>query len=364
MASYKAKPQIDPLVRTHIETQKRAARSQERRGRFLNAKQRIIGVDEQMLSKQVAEKRANVEEEKQRGAMWDDMSVYHANQIKEMDRLQKVNARTEKMEIEQYRRQQIAERDAAREAVQAKFNAFGEVQSNFLNFQGEDLDREARTKAMQVQQQDWLAQQIAELSEREAFDIQQNSEYDAKQAELNYLMKTDEKEMHIELKNRRIQLQYENQALADAKRAREAEHRNLNNSLNEMELTNQLNSAYLNESTSKNINGRAGFKGFTQEQLQAVLDEQEYQRQEAAARREAESQADKSYDEQAEDIRRRMIIAEREKQANRKRALASLRAERQTQAFEKTERYQYLDTVMFDNPIKPEFFEQFGTSDR
>lgn len=364
MASYKAKPQIDPLVRAQIETQKRAARAAERRGRFLNAKQRILGIDSQFLDQQAGEARSRVEEEKQRDAMWDDLTVYHANQIKEMDRAKIANARAQNVSVEKYRLQQIQERDAARRAAQDQFDAFGEVQTNFLNFQGEDLDRDARTKAMQIQQQDWLAQQISELGERESFDREQTADYDSKQAELNALMKADEQEMHAELKNRRIQLQYENRALAEAKREREARDKNMNESLNQWELTNQLKSAYLNESTSRNVGGRAGFKGFTQEQLQAVLDEQEYQRQELAARRAAEAQASKEYDDKAEDIRRMMIIAERQKETNRKQALASLRAERQTQALEKTERYQYLDTVMFENPIRQEYFEQFGTSDR
>jgi len=208
------------------------------------------------------------------------------------------------------------------------------------------------------------AQQIAELSSKEEFEKKEQAEYDAKQAKFNEVMTRDEQEMAHELKTRRHQIQAENKALAAEKRRRELEDIELNKSLNEMEIANQTNSAYLNEKYAGTNDGRVGFKGFSQEQLQAILDEQEYQRQVKTGIKAAEMERDAAYDMKQAEIRRMMILADRQKIRNQKAALLQLREERKVQALAKTEKYNYLDTVMFSDPIQESYFEQFGTSGR
>ena len=158
MATYKAKPFVDPLTRQAIETQKRAERAEERRLRFLHhPKQRQYGIDSQFLDTQVADKAAVAQQEQARNAYYDDLTVFHANQIKSMERDRQAAAREKNEQIEKFRLLQIQERDAAR-AAKANAKDLGDLPTDFLNFQGEDLDREARIKAMQVQQQDWYSQ--------------------------------------------------------------------------------------------------------------------------------------------------------------------------------------------------------------
>lgn len=364
MSSYKAKPHVDPLERQARETQKRALREEDRRIRFLhNPKDRLYGVDTQFLSTQVAAKRSVAEQEKQRNAYYDDLTVYHANQVKAMERDRQVAVRARHEALENDRRGQIVDRDRA---LAEKANAFslGDLPTDFLKFQGEDLDRNARVKAMQVQQQDWLAEQIQMMSEKEAFDKKEATVYDAKQQDLNELMKKDEYEMHQELRYRRIANAQENLALAEQKKRREAEARRADAALSEMELTNQLQSAYLNERLNSTNDGRAGFKGFSQDQLQAILDEQAYQREQKEVRRQSEVAQDAQYDREQEQIRRMMILADRQKAMNERAARTMVKAEQESQHLENTQRYKYLDTVMFSDPIRPEYFEQFGTSAR
>lgn len=364
MASYKARPQIDPLVRERIENQKRAERAEARKTVLLDARTRQYGKDLQTLSAQVDERTEKMKMDKQRDLYYDDVNVWQANQIKEMERARQAQVRADRLKLESFRSNQAVERDMKRQEAEAKFNSFGDIQTDFLKFQGEDLDRDAREKAMYTQQQDWLQQQIAELSAKEKFEKEQAAAYDATQAQMNEIMKKDEIELAQEMKYRRHQLQAENQMLADEKRSRETAANQLNSYLNDAEIKAQLNSAYLNESFVGTSDGRAGFKGFSQEQRQSILDEQEYQRQQLALARQAENQKDATYDQQQEEIRRMMILADRQKQRNKTQDLLKLREERKTQHLAKTEKYEYLDTVMFSDPIRPEYFEQFGTSGR
>jgi hypothetical protein len=215
-------------------------------------------------------------------------------------------------------------------------------------------------KAQQQQQQDWLAAQIYDLSSKEGRSRQEDADYDAYQQEILELKRNQEEEAARVRRRLQEETVEFNKQLAQqqmSKRAREAQ---LSQALDDMELSNQMNSNFLNEGAKSG----GAFKGFSSSQRQRILDEQHQQMQEAAEARQRQVLEARAYDQQQEDIRRAMVKADRQQQAYKTQTLKNLQMERTMQAKEKTMRYDYLDNVVYTGEITEDFFNKFGKSCR
>lgn len=236
-----------------------------------------------------------------------------------------------------------------------------DTETLFLKFQGEDPNYGERVKAQHQQQQDWLAQQIYELSAKENRSRQEDADYDEYQTQILELKDQQEEEAARVRRRQQEEVVEYNKQLSSQKLARKAREEQLAQALDDMELSNQMNSNFLNEG----VKGQSSnFKGFSSSQRQRILDEQHAQMQENGAKRAKELEEARMYDQQQEDIRRAMVKADRQQQAYKAQALKNLSMERTVQAKEKTMRYDYLDNVVYTGEITEDFFSSFGKSCR
>lgn len=216
--------------------------------------------------------------------------------------------------------------------------ALRDMQTDFLNFQGEDLGYADRTRQQQLQQQDWLAQQINQLRNKEQRDQAETQEYEKMHEKIADIQLENEMAAKWEKRQQAEQVKEFNRAQAAAKAEKAARLAALEQAADDEELNGQLQSVFLNEGVPQGA-GTEYFKGFSTSEHQAILDARNKQIQDNANKRNQEQKEDADYDQQQEAIRRAMILADRERQAHKTQALSDLANERNVQAKEKTIRY-------------------------
>jgi len=361
MSAFRVKPATDPLEHERVEIERRRQRYNDRTNRILHAKTRMFGVDTLALDQQVKEKQEKERLEMERDVFYDDVSVLHARSVQEQEAHRQIDERKRNEELNHFRKLQEQEKRRKQYVEESSANQLYDTDTLFLKFQGEDPKHGARVKAQQQQQQDWLAQQIHDLSSKESRDRQEDADYDSYQGQILELKRQQEEEAaRVRRKLQEENVEF-NRTLVQKKMSTQSRDEQLNQALDDMELSNQMNSNFLNEG----VKGQSSnFKGFSTSQRQRILDEQHQQMQEHASRRQRVVEESRAYDQQQEDIRRSMVKADRQQQAYKAQALKNVAMERQLQAKEKTMRYDYLDNVVYTGQITEEFFEGFGKSCR
>lgn len=363
MSQFRVRPQIDPLEREQREIAARRARCDERAKRVLHAKTRLLGIDTMALNQQVMEKQERERLEAERTLYYDDLSSTFAHALNVNDSSLRDQKKAQLIELNNFRKAQEKEKRRKELMEKALSQEQLDVDTNFLHFGGEDLNNAMRTRAQKLQQQDWLAQQIEDLQNREQRDRQETASYEAMQSRIVDVQDMQHEQAQAEAARARMANAEFNQMLAAKKRADAAREAQRNQLQDDQELTHTLNSHFLNEANGV-YGGASNFKGFTTEQRQRILDEQKEQMDEARGRRIRERQEEAVYAQQQEEMRRAMIRADREREEFKKQQRLNLAAERKTQALEKTMRYDYLDNVVYTNTAQDSFFDQFGKSCR
>jgi hypothetical protein len=233
----------------------------------------------------------------------------------------------------------------------------------FLKFTGEDLGKDERERQQKVMQRDWLGQQMAMLQDKIQFETAEQTNYDALQAHISELRKAAENDAAIERKLRNLEQAQVNKRLAEIKRAKEQKWREEQQELNKLEIAGQLSSQFLNEGVSE-FAGPSGFKGFTTAQRQRILDEQAAQMAEAACVRDRQFEEDYAYDKYQETIRQQVAAMDQQRAMDEKTEALRLNNTHKLQAREKNARYEYLDKVVYTNPVQPSYFQQFQQGSR
>lgn len=130
-----------------------------------------------------------------------------------------------------------------------------------------------------------------------------------------------------------------------------------------MEVQQQMSSQFLNDANGKPIRN-SGFKGFSKAQRDQILEDQRQQVAELQAKRNAEQQLQNAQDQDSENVRRALVRKDRENMNLRKHNNVQLRKEHERQRTEKDLRFNYLEKVVYTNPVGEGYFEQFGQSCR
>jgi len=356
---------IDPLEREQREIDRRRARLEDRRQRVLNAKQRLIGVDVNGLNEQVAIKQSTEQSNLAMERMYDSMRLAHAGQLTQLAYQQSLAQSSERLALSFTHQQQAAEK-RAREALNQSINqSTPHVDTPFLNFPGEDLLYTQRMKEQQKQQADWAAKQIEEKLAIKAMNQAEKQQYEEQQAYYLELQRQDDMKRALAIAQTNKELAANNQHMATQK-AQEAQRINaIDQSMKHSELVSTFNDRFMVEdSFARDGNRGYCFKGLTQQQRQEILDEQRSQQIELANKRQREQEEKRQYDDLQSSFQRTLILNDIAKRETEARERAVLREERERQAREKAARDQYLNAVVYTNPVKPEYFEQFGTSAR
>jgi len=362
MSQYRVKPMMDPLERQARETQRYSQRMEERKPRILHAKTRIIGVDTQSLGQQTRERQERERIELERDMYYDAMSNGHARTLTEMESLRQKQVRQKNVEVNRFREQQEDDR-RRNDMIKARIaDNYKLEETNFLKFRGEDAGIHNRVKAQQNQQMDWLSHQVSNLQVRE--DDQR--QYEADIARYNSQVHEALCQQEAEAARRRLALAKEglryNQQLAIQVAAGKDRERMKEEARSQAEVNATMNGDLLNERVLNSQ--RDGFKGFTPEQRSAVLAEQQRQVEALRQKRKDEAAWEKGWQDDAESVRREMVKKDRAKMAAATQRNVQYRKTQEDQAGEKQRVYDYLDNVVYTNPVKESYFQQWGQSAR
>lgn len=350
-------------MREKRELDARAARYKERTTRLLHAKTRLFGVDTAALDQQVQEKQERERIEAERDMYYDDMSKTVNNLIINQEASIQAQRRAENMKVNQYREAQAKEARLRELSDRAATEELMYVPTNFLTFGGEDLGNKERTRAQKLQQQDWLAQQIGTLRVNQERELAENASYDEMQDRILQAQKEQAELYELEERRRKQGIVEYNKQMTAERRAKEQQDNRARQEIEDEEVSTALNGRFLNEDTHGEP-ARSNFKGFTTQQRQEVLDTRKTQLEAAREKVRLEKDDEMKYAEEQERIRRAMIVAERQKTSYATQERLNVAAERTVQAKEKTMRYDYLDNVVYTNPVSEHYFSQFGNDCR
>ncbi len=257
----------------------RQKEEQERAKRFMNAKQRSIGIDKDYLDRQIKEKRI-IELEQKKEKLAEAENLKHLVQFLDC----------QEAAIQEAKKQSLDELKVslAEQVKQPKNNALKDGPIDFTDcgpsslqyFAGEDHARELRTKAQQEQLKVWCVEDM--MAKKKALDaqLQEEQEYS------NQVLEQERLRFELEeLAQRRREEDAMQRQIENMEYARQARQRLENEKMVESE-AQRLQSQYfqtcslLTEDAMSPASGHAGhmfrpdhFKGFQKEQVKHLYKE-------------------------------------------------------------------------------------------
>uniref|UniRef100_A0A6T8GEW3 RIB43A-like with coiled-coils protein 2 n=1 Tax=Hemiselmis andersenii TaxID=464988 RepID=A0A6T8GEW3_HEMAN len=355
---------------------------EERKHRIFNAKQRTIGIDRQALEQQHAEKVAARELEASRNAAFADRMLVTEQRVQLLERdvqrarkesTQSVQAYREQMQQKHMRKEwDLNDPNTLRKDRPARLGNDDPLcgPASIQKFGGEDLEYGNRVRRQQQQQAQWVVEQMAEKQAQIDNEIEMDRLFAERQGEIDERRAAmEENELASRVVMNTAVRDY-NVALIDAKRQRDAQNRTEEAVDAIEEIRYQLNSNLLNEepgATSSEGDGRTlkyAFKGFTNEQIMAIRQEQLRQAAEKQEHRVREKEAEEGWDIVQEAVRRNLIAGEREVMRRKQEIARQTAEEQKRQADEARARKEVLYKQVYAGAIDDTFFLQFGTSSR
>jgi hypothetical protein len=349
----------------------------ERRHRIFDAKRRTIGIDKATLDAQVEEKKMMEEVEKERIANFDQQAAYFNNVIK----MQELEARQKRQELERQVKtygllhNNKAERSNADienpPVVPAPLSAGAEPcgPSSAQAFAGEDMGREARVKAQQLQLRDWYEQQVFEKNinsklNEHADDI--FTEQNDHAAQNLLAVERAETAMRAELEHSR---QEYNQFMESSKRFQKFEDKERVEIEKQAHVYSQLASDFLNESTSHYGNGKILFTEYKGEpkggdSLDAMIMSREAQLEKKAEVEAAKVKEEKAYVRQQEMVRRTLVENQMKEKRLKREMQEQIVRENMAIAAGRKAKDAYAQHSMYTNECSDLFWSQFGQSTR
>ncbi|CAG9571669.1 unnamed protein product [Danaus chrysippus] len=367
------------------EAQNRERRRQcelERRSRIFNARNRKIGVDLPFLERQVAEKKAERQEQERKNLAFAQQMIKDSNLAVVLEAREKEERRRIGVEIDEFR-QKYQRKEDTREFDLNNPNVLkmqlpprasdGEPVglSSAQKFEGEDLEFEERKKMMAAQKNAWLEQQV---QERKAAEEERNK------AEAAYMMaikardaragELDKLERECRYRLGQANLRY-NEALAAEKKQLEQIMKEQEEADNAAEMYNNLTSDMLTENpdVAKSALGKnraIGFmyKGMNQEELKKFYAAQKEQMAAAKAKREGEEKMEAEWQALAKSIQREVARLDIEDQRKRRDIARQLMEENQLMALQQKEKEKYFKEVVYNNTPTDDYYAQFNTTTR
>jgi len=353
---------MDPLAREARENQRRGQRMEDRKANILHEKTRIIGVDTQALQQQTLERAERERIDLERDMYYDAMGNSYARNQSEMESLRQTQVKEKQVQVNRFRAQQEEDKRRAAMIEARGSESYKHQDTNFLKFRGEDLLMRDRVKAQQAQQMDWLASQVGELQQRE----QQKQQFDAEYTQLNtdtaMLREMQENQQTANRSALAAENYRYNRQLAVETSAEKQRERMKDEARSQAEVNQTCNGDLLNERVHNSQ--RDGFRGFTKAQREAVLAEQQRQVAALRAKQAEEASWEKGWQDDSERVRRELVKKDRAKMQAATQRKIQVRKEQELQRAEKQRHYDYLDNVVYTNPVQESYFGQFGQSAR
>ncbi|CAK1542708.1 unnamed protein product [Leptosia nina] len=367
------------------EAQNRERRRQcelERRSRIFNARNRKIGVDLPFLERQVAEKRAERDEQERKNLAFAQQMIKDSNLAVVLQAREQEERRRIDVEIDEYRKnyQRLEDRrefdlnnpDVLKMQLPPRASDGEPVgMSSAQKFEGEDLEYEERKKIMAEQKNAWLEQQVQERKaaqeERKAAEAAYMMAIKARDARASEL---DQMERECRYRLGQANLRY-NEALTAEKKQLEQIMKEQEEADNTAEMYNNLTSDMLTENpdVAKSALGKdraIGFmyKGMNQEELKKFYAAQKEQMAAAKAKREAEEKMEAEWQALAKSIQREVARQDIADQRKRREIARQLMEENQLMALQQKEKEKYYKEVVYNNTPTDEYYSQFNTTTR
>lgn len=362
--------------------EKRRSAEEERKRRFFDAKQRILGIDCQELDRQLIEKEqatqaAREQARREAEEMQRNLEIADAreNELREQKRQAEIELNDYRKKCQQPQQCNdfdLYDPEGKKKSLPARVddNDPRLTVSGGQLFLGEDLTNQNRVREQKIMQKQWLDQQIAE---------RKNLEIDKKRADqmvhdsisrhdLYTVSQSDR--MLTEKRDLQRQIREYNEALANQKRENEKQRKEMEQKDNLAEIYNFLSSDLLRESQPKgsslgpNRTIPYAYKHMTEEQVERMKMEQEKQKADIKRKRLDEEQQKNQWDRLTEETYREMTLKERALSRNIRQMNCNIREENEKLAKEQKFKIEHFEKVINTNPPTEEFFQQFNTTSR
>lgn len=363
--------------------EKRRLFEEERKKRIFNPRNRLIGIDTEVLHKQVAEKQQKELEEKKLVKIFQEHLRKSDEIAVALDRKEKEERAKIQIEINNFRKNyqrpedrrefDLNDPDYIKKQLPARLYdddpRLGV--SSAQKFEGEDKQNEERAKVQREEFRAWLDQQVIE---KNAIDKERKSAEDAYKAaviardqraiELDRIEKECRKKLHLSC------LRF-NQALAEEKKCERMKKQSETLQDDMAEIYNSLTSDLLTENPEvAQSNLGAGrtiaslCKGMTPEQKKKLKEDQLAQIEEQKKRKELEDRMNREMDDYINGIQRTIYLMDRgleTKQIERNKQFAE---ENKRLADDQNSHKKYLEKIVYANVPTDDFYDQFNKSSR
>jgi len=341
------------------------------------------GIDGNALGAQVREKQESAMEEAAQDAAYDEMRLNIDKHLMYVDQQRDAYLRDRDQDLNEFRKNEQKKEDrrewdlndphAVRKDRPARL---GDDDPNLSvsgmqKFAGEDLHAAERAKIQQAQLREWNARlaeakRAKEMAEKATDDMWANHMLEAD------LMRCDYAEKEAEIfKQRQMETAEHNLAQAElrARLKKEADARSEIDALTEIQA--QLNSGFLSEDPALTRSfvqphrpRHDHFKGLTDAERQAILDERAKQVEERKRREQEEKDLEAKIADMTMHWNKVAMLQEHEVEQRRAQMRAELLNTHKEQATAKDAYYSHLYNEVYINQIDDDFFNRFGTSAR
>ena len=362
--------------------EKRRKAEDERKRRFFDAKQRILGIDCHELDRQLMEKEqaiqaAKEEARRENAELQRNLEIADAREyeLKEQKRQAEVELNEFRMKCQQPQQTvdfDLYDPEGKKKSLPARVDDEDPrlSQSGGQLFMGEDLMQQNRLREQKVLQKQWLDQQIAErknlaLDQKRA---DQKVHESMSQHDLYSVSQSDK--MLNEKRDLQRQIREYNEAMANQKRENDKQRRAMEQKDNLAEIYNFLSSDLLQETQPKgsalgpNRCVTYAYKHMNDEQIEKMKMDQEKQKLDIQRKRLDEEQQKNQWDRLTEETYREMTLKERALSRNIRQMNCNLREENEKLAKEQKYKIEHFEKVINTNPPTDEFFQQFNTTSR
>ncbi|KAJ8940299.1 hypothetical protein NQ318_012838 [Aromia moschata] len=336
---------------------------EERKKRIFNPRQRLIGVDINILERQIEEKRQRDLEEKSVERIFEEQRIKDDEVALALERKEQEERNKIVQEINIYRKKFPEKQIPPR--LYDEDPRLG--MSSCQKFEGEDLQNEQRSKIQREEIKAWLDQQVMEKNNDEQKEAEEAYKAaviarDMRALELDRM----EKECRRKLQEACVRF---NKALADEKLCERQKREKQEINDNMAEIYNNLTSDMLTENPAVaegNLGKKIGYlyKGMTPEEKKKFVAEQQAQIEEAKKKKLLEERREREMDDYMNGIQKTVCLMDRELAEQQKKRNKELAEENQRLAVEQNNRKRYLEKEVFKGTTSDLFFEQFNKSTR
>lgn len=362
--------------------EKRRNAEVERKRRFFDAKQRILGIDCNELDRQMVEKEQTLQAEKERARLEAEEMRRNLEIANARDAELRDQKKQSEIELNEYRMQCQQPRDSndydlydphgKKKSLPARLddNDPRLSKSGGQLFLGEDLTHQNRLREQKILQKQWLDQQIAERKNLEMNQKKSDMLMHQSISKHDIYSCNQSDRLMSEKRDLQRQIREYNEALANQKRENDKKRKEMEQQDNLAEIYNFLSSDLLKESQPKgSILGPNrcipyAYKHMNDEQIDCHKREQEMQKADIERKRLEEEQLKEQWDRLTEENYREMTLKERALSRNIRQMNANLREENEELAKQQKFKIEHFEKVINTNPPTEEFFQQFNTTSR